>query len=418
MNSKTRQNGNSSIRCAVYTRKSTSEGLDQEFNTLDAQREAAEAFIVSQQHEGWVCLPEHYDDGGCTGSNMERPALKRLMAEVEVGNVDVVLVYKVDRLSRSLLDFARMIEVFDEHGVSFVSVTQQFNTATSMGRLILNVLLSFAQFEREMIAERTRDKMSAARRKGKWLGGTPVLGYDVSAQPRRLVVNPKEAARVRDIFGLYLKLVGLIPTVKELDKRNWVNKRWTTRKGAVQGGKPFNKGSLHFLLSNVTYCGKVKYQGQIYEGDHEPIVAEELFRAVRNLLKQNRCTQKPRKVNGCSGLLQGLLYCSACRSGMIPTYTTSGSRRYRYYVCSKGQKRGRDSCPSGSIPAGEIEQYVLKQLENARSDDSVCSEGPIESLNSGEQAEILSRLIRRVDYDGRKGDLHIRLTSGNTGEAK
>lgn len=224
------------MRCAIYTRKSTEEGLEQDFNTLDAQRESAEAFIRSQTHEGWRALPEHYDDGGFTGANMDRPALKRLLEDVKAGSVTCVVVYKVDRLTRSLLDFARIMEVFDKHGASFVSVTQQFNTTSSLGRLTLNILLSFAQFEREMIAERTHDKMSAARRKGKWVGGIPVLGYDVSPQGRSLLVNEAEAERVRAIFDLYLDLGSLIPVIQELDHRGWTLKEWTTRKGTRAGG--------------------------------------------------------------------------------------------------------------------------------------------------------------------------------------
>src|SRR6266550_3755042 len=217
------------VRCAIYTRKSTEEGLEQQFNSLDAQREAALAYIQSQRHEGWKCLPTRYDDGGFTGGNMDRPALKRLMADLEAGQVDCVVVYKVDRLSRSLLDFARMMQAFDDHGVAFVSVTQQFNTATSMGRLVLNVLLSFAQFEREIIAERTRDKVAATRRKGKWTGGTPILGYDVDPQANRLAINAQEAERVRAIFGLYLEREALVPVVEELERRGWVNKLWLTK---------------------------------------------------------------------------------------------------------------------------------------------------------------------------------------------
>ena len=219
-------------RCAIYTRKSTEEGLDQEFNTLDAQREAGEAFIRSQQHEGWDCLPDRYDDGGFTGGNMDRPALRRLFADIEAGRINCVVVYKVDRLSRSLLDFARMMELFDRHGVAFVSVTQQFNTASSMGRLILNVLLSFAQFEREMISERTRDKIAATRRKGKWSGGRPLLGYDVV--DTKLVINPHEANIVRDIYRLYLDYESLLPVVDELERRGWLNKRWTTKRESIR----------------------------------------------------------------------------------------------------------------------------------------------------------------------------------------
>src|SRR5579862_3604125 len=231
------------IRCGIYTRKSTEEGLEQAFNTLDAQREAAESFINSQHQEGWVTLPQKYDDGGYTGANMDRPALKRLLADVEAGTANCIVVYKVDRLSRSLLDFARIMEILDKHGATFVSVTQQFNTTSSMGRLTLNVLLSFAQFEREMISERTRDKMGAARRKGKWVGGNPVMGYDVAPQGGSLVVNPDEAQRVRDIFALYLELGSLIPVVEELDRRGWRMKSWKTRDGRHAGGKPIAKNN-------------------------------------------------------------------------------------------------------------------------------------------------------------------------------
>src|SRR5271165_7299571 len=229
------------VRCAVYTRKSTEEGLEQAFNSLDAQRESAQAYIASQQHEGWIALPDRYDDGGFTGGNMERPALRRLFADIAAGRIDCVIVYKVDRLSRSLLDFAKMMETFDKHQVAFVSVTQQFNTATSMGRLILNVLLSFAQFEREIISERTRDKIAATRRKGKWSGGLPILGYDVDANTTKLLVNEDEAIKVRAIFELYLKYQALRLVIEELQRLDWVNKRWVTRKGLVRGGNPFTK---------------------------------------------------------------------------------------------------------------------------------------------------------------------------------
>ena len=225
------------LNCAIYTRKSTEEGLEQEFNTLDAQRESAECYIKSQEAEGWVCLPEHYDDGGFTGGNMERPALKRLLADIEAGKVDCVVVYKVDRLSRSLMDFAKMLEVFERKRIAFISVTQQFNTTNSMGRLMLNVLLSFAQFEREIISERTRDKMAAARRKGKWVGGLAPLGYDVDPVAKRLKINDDESTRVRAIFELYLEVGSIVSTLKEIDRRKWSNKRSITRKArSVAGG--------------------------------------------------------------------------------------------------------------------------------------------------------------------------------------
>jgi site-specific DNA recombinase len=275
------------VRCAVYTRKSTEEGLEQEFNSLDAWREAGEAFVTSQRAEGWTCLPDRYDDGGFTGGNMDRPAPRRLMSDIEAGKIDCVVVYKVDRLSRSLLDFTRMMQTFDAHRVSFVSVTQQFNTATSMGRLILNVLLSFAQFELEIISERTRDKMAATRRKGKWSGGLPVLGYDIDSQGYRLVLNEDEAVQVRAIFQLYLQYQALLPVLQELARRGWMNKRWTTRAGRLCGGRPFSKSTLHRLLTNPVYAGKVRYKDEIHDGEHPAIIDAETFQRVQALLLRN-----------------------------------------------------------------------------------------------------------------------------------
>jgi site-specific DNA recombinase len=237
------------VRCAIYTRKSTEEGLEQPFNSLDAQRQAAEAYIVSQQHQGWLALPERYEDGGFTGANLDRPALQHLLHDIAAGRIDCVLVYKVDRLSRSLLDFARIMEIFDRHRVSFVSITQLFNTATSMGRLVLNMLLSFAQFERELVSERTRDKIAATRRQGKWVGGMPLLGYDVDRPGAKLHVNDAEAARVRAMFALCLEHQALLPVVRELDRRGWRTKRWRTRQGRERGGRLFTKNTLHRLLT-------------------------------------------------------------------------------------------------------------------------------------------------------------------------
>jgi site-specific DNA recombinase len=249
------------VRCAVYTRKSTEEGLDQEFSSLDAQREAAQAYIKSQTCQGWTCLKTPYDDGGFTGGNMERPALQRLLTDIQAGKVDCVVVYKVDRLSRSLLDFARMMETFEQHHVAFVSVTQQFNTAHSMGRLVLKVLLSFAQFEREIISERTRDKIATARRKGKWCGGLPLLGYDVDPQGSKLVVNDREAKQVQAIFALYLECGGLLSTVQELAKRGWTNKHWQTRTGTCPGRLALYQGEP---ASFADQC-RLPRQGQIQE---------------------------------------------------------------------------------------------------------------------------------------------------------
>jgi site-specific DNA recombinase len=375
------------VRCAVYTRKSTEEGLEQEFNSLDAQREAGEAFIASQKSEGWVCLPDRYDDGGFTGGNMERPAFKRLMAEIEAGRIDCVVVYKVDRLSRSLLDFTQIMESLERRGVSFVSVTQQFNTTSSMGRLTLNILLSFAQFEREIISERTRDKIAAARRKGKWSGGRPVLGYDVAPGEGRLVVNEDEAARVRAIYEAYLDRQSLIETIKELGARGWTNKRWITKKGHESGGAPFNKHSLHSLLTNVLYIGRLTYKDEIHNGEHPAIVDEETFRRAGQILKRNGATGGRHVRNRFGAILKGLIKCVPCNCAMVPTHATKKNRRYRYYVCANAQKRGWHTCPSKSIPAGEIEKFVVDQVRGIGRDPALL----VETLG-GARAEAKARI--------------------------
>jgi site-specific DNA recombinase len=360
------------VRCAVYTRKSTEEGLEQEFNSLDAQRESAEAYVFSQAGEGWTCLPDRYDDGGFTGGNMDRPALKRLLADIEAGRVDCVVVYKVDRLSRSLLDFARILEAFDRHGVSFVAVTQQINSGTSMGRLMLNVLLSFAQFEREIIAERTRDKIAATRRKGKWSGGRPLLGYDVDPQGTRLVVNKNEAAKVKAIFDLYLEHESLLPVVQELERRGWTNKCWTTRSGKEAGGGPLDKTALHRLLTNPVYAGKVRYKRELHGGEHTAIVEAAAVDRVQALLRRNSRTGGAAVRNQFGALLKGLLRCGCCGCAMTPAPSTKNKvKRYRYYVCTTAQKRGWDKCPSRSVPAAEIEQFVIDRIRCVGQDPAV-----------------------------------------------
>lgn len=360
------------VRCAIYTRKSTEEGLEQDFNTLDAQRECGELFIKSQAAEGWQCLEQRYDDGGYSGGNMDRPALKRLLADIEAGKVDAVVVYKVDRLSRSLLDFARMMEVFDRHHVAFVSVTQQINSATSMGRLMLNVLLSFAQFEREIIGERARDKIAAARRKGKWAGGHPILGYDIDPRALKLIINEDEAAQVRAIFELYLQHEGLVAVIGELNRRGWVNKRWVTRKGHVRGGKPFTKTSLHKLLSNVTYIGKVRHKNELHDGEQAALIAPEIWQRVQVLLRKNGRNGGALVRNQFGALLKGILRCVRCDCAMTPAHTTrNGTKRYRYYVCTAAQKRGWHTCPSKSVPAGEIEKFVVGQLRRIGHDPAL-----------------------------------------------
>jgi site-specific DNA recombinase len=367
------------IRCAIYTRKSTEEGLELEFNSLDAQRDSGEAFITSQKNEGWVCLPNRYDDGGFTGGNVERPGLKQLMADIEAGEVDCVVVYKVDRLSRSLMDFSRLMETFDKHGVSFVSVTQQFNTTHSMGRLTLNILLSFAQFEREIISERTRDKIAAARRRGKWAGGRPILGYDLVPGPggSKLFINEPEAERVRQVYDLYLELGSLMPVVAECRKRKWTTKQWTTKAGKPQGGRSLDKSAVFAMLTNVGYIGKVRHHEEVYEGEHDAIVDPEVFDRVRAQLSLNGRTGGSRIRNRYGALLKGLVRCKACDCAMIHHFASTRkgqtTKRYHYYVCHKAQKEGWSSCPSPSLPAGDLERFVIEQIRVLASDDATIS---------------------------------------------
>ena len=414
---------NGPVRCAIYTRKSTDEGLDQDFNSLDAQRESAEAYVASQKHEGWSCLSERYDDGGFTGGNLERPALKQLFADIETGRIDCVMVYKVDRLSRSLLDFTRIMEIFDKHGVSFVSVTQQFNTTSSMGRLTLNILLSFAQFEREIISERTRDKMSAARKKGKWVGGMPVLGYDLGSKGGGLIVNEEEAARVQAIYRLYLERKALIPVVRELEHRQWQTKQWTTRRGRERGGKLFTKGSLFRLLTNIIYTGKINYKGTIYAGEHCQLVDTEVWQRVQDVLRHNGRTGGKKVQDKHGALLKGLLYCSPCEAGMVHSYTLNNKKRYRYYVCINAQQRGWTSCPTKSLNAREIETAVVDYIRGIGRKREITVEtaaverdlvkaltvlDPVwDSLASREQSRIIRLLLKRVSYDGRDGKVRV-----------
>ncbi len=275
------------VRCAIYTRKSTQDGLEQEFNSLDAQREAPRRTSPARRQRGGSAFPDRYDDGGFTGGNMDRPAVARLMADIEAGRVDCVVVYKVDRLSRSLIDFARLMELFERKKISFVSVTQQFNTTQSMGRLTLNILLSFAQFEREIISERTRDKIAAARRKGKWSGGRSVLGYDVDPVTKKLVVNPADAEQVREIFKMYLERRSLLDVCRELNRRGLRTKAVTTRKGAAYGGRVWDKPGVLKILANVLYRGKVRYKADTFPGEHDAIVEEGLWTKVHELLRSN-----------------------------------------------------------------------------------------------------------------------------------
>jgi site-specific DNA recombinase len=362
------------VRCAIYTRKSTQDGLEQEFNSLDAQRESAEAYIASQKAEGWQCLPDRYDDGGFTGGNMDRPAVARLMADIEAGKVDCVVVYKVDRLSRSLIDFARLMELFDRKKISFVSVTQQFNTTQSMGRLTLNILLSFAQFEREIISERTRDKIAAARRKGKWSGGRSVLGYDVDPVTKKLVVNPAGADLVREIFQMYLDRRSLLDVCRDLNRRSITTKAFRTKKGTAYGGRVWDKAAVLKVLANVLYRGKVRYKTETFAGEHDAIVDEAVWKEVHELLRSNGRSGGMFVRNKHGALLKGLVHCGPCGLSMGHTTANKGKNRvYRYYVCYKAQRQGWDSCPCRSLPAEQIEGFVVEQIKRIGKDPALLS---------------------------------------------
>jgi site-specific DNA recombinase len=402
------------VRCAIYTRKSTEEGLEQAFNSLHAQREAAEAYIRSQKHVGWTLLTEHYDDGGFSGGSLERPGLQQLLIDIEARRVDCVVVYKVDRLSRSLLDFARLMDRFDERSISFVSVTQQFNTTTSLGRLTLNILLSFAQFERELISERTRDKMGAARRKGKWVGGTPVLGYDVASQGGRLVVNDKEACRVGEIFEYYRKHRSLAALVGEATRRGWTTKAWKSKRGIRHRGRPFTKASLMLLLTNAVYAGKVDYRGVIYQGEHAAIVDAELWEAVNAEFLGRRRTKTDSVRSPQNALLAGLLFCTRCDRPMIATYSAKGSHRYRYYVCQGARERGWQSCPTKSVSATQIEDSVVSQIRDRLRLDHTRIElqipdSELPAFLQGDPTVLVQPLVDKVHYDGPTGGVTIQL---------
>jgi site-specific DNA recombinase len=425
------------VRCAVYTRVSSDERLAQKFNSLDAQRTAGEAYVASQSAEGWLLVPDRYDDGGVSGATLARPALKRLLADVEAGRVDVVVVYKIDRISRSLMDFAKLIDIFEQYDVTFVSVTQQFNTTTSMGRLTLNVLLSFAQFEREVIGERIRDKFAASRAKGLWMGGIPCLGFDV--RNRKLVVNPAEAELVRLIFRRFLDLGSALLLIRELNAQGYRTKSWTTQAGTFREGRPFEKGTLYKILRNPVYIGLATHRGQNYPGAHEPIVDRLLWDRVHEVLASNARRRGNEARARTPAPLRGLMRCTHCSSAMTPTHTRRpNGKLYRYYICLGASRRGHDTCPVRSIAAAEVEGLVLGQVrrllaspelvartittvrrENSAAEDTELEEGAIiealgalepvwDELYPGEQARIMRLLIERVEVapDGISVTLH------------
>ncbi|MCW5680011.1 MAG: recombinase family protein [Xanthobacteraceae bacterium] len=362
------------LRCAVYTRKSTDHNLELEFNSLDAQREACEAYIKSQAHEGWRLVPTKYDDGGHSGSSLERPALQKLLEDVRAGKIDVIVVYKIDRLTRSLTDFAKLVEVFDQQTVSFVSITQSFNTTTSMGRLTLNVLLSFAQFEREVISERIQDKVSASKRKGIWVGGPVPIGYhSIDKKPQ---IVPEEAATVRMLFARYLDLKSISALQEELDRKGILTKRQMLSTGRLRGGCRFGKGTLQYLLRNRFYIGEVDYRGAIHKGEQEPLIDRATFDAVQKLLTEKAVLRK-NKLASSDALLRGLLFDDR-GNRMTPSHSIKRGARYRYYISVALLESKKDEAGSvARVTATEVEDLViatLRQQGAISEDESVTRE--------------------------------------------
>jgi site-specific DNA recombinase len=380
-------------RCAIYTRKSSEDGLEQEFNSLAAQREACEAFIRSQRNEGWVLVRTRYDDGGFSGGNLERPALQDLIADIRAGRIDIVVVYKVDRLTRSLADFARLVELFDADAVSFVSVTQQFNTTSSMGRLTLNVLLSFAQFEREVTGERIRDKIAASKKKGMWMGGNVPLGY--AADQRTLVINHAEAATVRHIFALYREL-GCVRRVKEeVDHLGLRTKCSRTANGTERGGKPFSRGHLYALLSNPIYTGQIAHRSELYPGQHPALIDDASWSTVRDQLAANTSAHRGRAQAAEPSLLTGLLVDDRGER-LTPSHAVKKGRRYRYYVSAALiTDAGTDRTQGWRLAAREIEEVVIRMLADALTSPAKLVERfGAAGMPSDQIRELLSRVAR------------------------
>ena len=411
------------LRCAIYTRKSSEEGLDMDFNSLDVQRESCENYVASQKADGWVSVADHYDDGGFSGGTLERPALKRLLADVKAAKVDVIVVYKIDRLSRSMLDFLNLIEMFENHGVTFVSVTQSFNTKDAMGRMALNILVTFAQFERELIGERIRDKVAASRKRGKWMGGWAPLGYLV--RDRKLVIDPEDAERVRSIFRRFVQLKSATLLAREL-----VAAGATNRYGHV-----LDKGVLYRLLNNRVYIGEAVHKGTSYPGEHEPIIEQKLWEQVHAILRVSPRTRAGRARAQTPALLRGLLF-GPDGAAMSPTNTRKkGGRLYRYYISQTVMKRGVGTdCPVRMVPAAEIERIVLGQIRHlirtpevivatwraAKKLGREVTEREVRSalaefeelwdeLFPAEQARILELLVERVDIHPDRVDVALKV---------
>lgn len=404
-------------RCAIYTRKSVEDGLEQEFNSLDAQREAGEAYIASQKSNGWVCLPEHYDDGGWSGGNVNRPGLKKLLADAEAGLIDIVVVYKIDRLSRSICDFAELSRKFDQWNVAFVAVTQEINTATSAGRMMLNILITFAQYEREVITERVRDKMAASRKKGKWVGGNVALGYKVV--DKKLIVEPTEAELVRQIFKRFLEIQSPKTIAYELNRKQL----WTKQ------GKPWTKQKIYGVLNNHHYIGEILYKGEIFQGEQEALVDRETWELCHRFMKANDQVKGER--NNSSRMefaapLRGILRCGHCNGAMTPVRAKRNGRIHHYYQCSKDLKRPESICPVKSVSASEIEKIVHEQMktilvapeivlevakqtgEKPRDIIEMFSEKFWDEVTPGERQRLMQLLLERVTINENDIRLEVR----------
>ena len=371
------------LRCAIYTRKSTSIGLEQEFNTLDAQREACESYIRSQASNGWQVLEDHYDDGGFTGANIDRPAFQQLLVDIDAGRVNVVVVYKVDRLSRSLLDFARIMDLFTRHGVAFVSVTQNFSTSDSIGKLTLNLLMSFASFERDMIADRTRDKIAAARRRGKWTGGSVPLGYEV--REKKLVINSVEAVLVREIFEFYLEQRSALAVAQMLNAEKRYTKRHRAGNGNVRQARPWDKASVLRILRNPVLAGYMSTGDELHEGEHEAIVDRDIFSRVQALLDSRPKTSRGVPKNPVY-ILRGVLHCGCCGAAMTPASNRRRGKVYRYYRCTTRDKQGAGACPTMPLGADAIEAFVVERIREA-----ICTGNLVDQVTGEMRSRIAAR---------------------------
>ncbi len=420
----------SATRCAIYTRKSSEDGLEQEFNSLDAQREASLAYITSQRHEGWKALSTIYDDGGFSGGTINRPALQRLLADIRAGKVDLVVIYKVDRLTRSLGDFTKLVETFDAHGVSFVSITQHFNTTTSIGRLTLNMLLSFAQFEREVTGERIRDKIAASKRRGMWMGGPLPLGYDV--RDRKLVINEAEAETVRCIFRTYLELGSVRLLEQRLRDADIRSKVHLKANGSQRGGMPFGRGALYLMLQNRLYRGEISHRGAVYPGEHAAIIDPVVWDAVQQRLSEHRASGSDRPNAATPSLLTGLLY-DEMGDRLVPSHSAKGGNRYRYYVSSRLITGSRSDAPDGMrVPAAEMESGVTERIRQFLRNSNAIFEalhplepevGPLQQLvRHGQEiadtigcngrsglAPMLQRVVSRIEVRSEQISITIRL---------